>query len=224
MLKAGINKFISSSTAATYGEPIEKFIKEDHPKKPINPYGESKLAFERILNDVAKAHGLGCVILKYFNVAGAHESGEIGEMHDPETHILPLALEAAINDKEFTVFGNDYDTPDGTCVRDYIHPCDLIEAHILALRSLEEKGMPKVYNMGNGKGFSVKEIIAAVNKVTGKELKYNVGKRRTGDPAVLVASSAKISNELGWQAEYNSIERIIETAYRWHLNLHDNKP
>ncbi len=223
MLENGVNKIIYSSTAATYGEPTQKFITEDHPKNPINPYGGSKLAFEKILKDTSIATDLKYVVVKYFNVAGAHESAEIGEIHDPETHIVPIALEAIIKGTEFTVFGDDYDTPDGTCVRDYIHPNDLIKAHILAMEYLDKNKEPKTYNLGNGKGFSVKQIIDAVNEVTGKKLKIKIGRRREGDPAVLIASSEKISKELGWKADFTDIKRIIKSAYRWHSKQLSNK-
>ena len=219
MLENDVFSLIYSSTAATYGEPVKIPITEDHPTNPINPYGESKLAFEKILSHVSKISDFRYVTLRYFNVAGAHASGEIGEWHEPETHIVPLALEAVINGSEFKVFGDDYDTKDGTCVRDYIHVCDLIDAHILAMNHLDKGGESRVFNLGNGKGFSNREVLDAINKVTGKPLKIVMAPRREGDPAVLVASSKKIENELGWKPANPSIEAIIESAYRWHTKF-----
>jgi len=216
MLKNGVNKLIYSSTAATYGNPVETPIKESHKTEPINPYGNSKLIFEKMLSDTSKISDLKYVTLRYFNVAGAHESGEIGEIHDPETHIVPLALQAVIENGEFSIFGEDYKTKDGTCIRDYVHVCDLIDAHILAMDYLNKVGECNTFNLGNGEGFSVKEILDAVQKVTDKKLKINKGKRREGDPDILVASSEKIRKELGWKPKYPSIEKIIETAYKWH--------
>lgn len=218
MLENRVTKLIYSSTAATYGEPLETPIKEDHPTNPINPYGESKLAFEKILEHTSQASDLRYATVRYFNVAGAHESGEIGEMHDPETHIVPLAIEAALKNREFSIYGDDYDTKDGTCIRDYIHPNDLIKAHMLALEHIDKHGENKTYNMGNDEGFSVKEVLKAVEKVTDKKLKTRVIKRRPGDPAILVASSEKIKKELSWQPDYPDIAKIIDTAFKWHKN------
>jgi UDP-glucose 4-epimerase len=216
MLENKVNKLIFSSTAATYGEPERIPITESHLNKPINPYGESKLAFEKILSYTSAISDLRYVTLRYFNVAGAHDSAEIGEWHDNETHIVPLAIEAVLKGKEFTVFGNDYTTKDGTCVRDYIHVADLIDAHILTLKFLEKNKENRVFNLGNGNGFSNMEVLKAVESVTKKKFKIRMGKRRPGDPAVLIASSEKIEKELGWKPKHPSIESIIESAYKWH--------
>lgn len=217
MKKYDVKNFIFSSTAATYGIPNVDIIKEDTPTNPINPYGSSKLMVEQILADYARAYGFQYVVLRYFNAAGAHESGEIGEKHDPETHLIPIILQHLLGKREsITVFGNDYDTPDGTCIRDYIHVTDLAAAHIFALDSLlTGKKSTATYNLGNGLGYSVKEVIETCEKVTGKKANVIIGERRAGDPARLVASSDKIFNELGWKAQY-SLEDIIASAWKWH--------
>ncbi|ARA98326.1 UDP-glucose 4-epimerase GalE [Geobacillus thermodenitrificans] len=213
----GVKHFIFSSTAATYGIPNVELITEDCPTNPINPYGRSKLMVEQMLADFAVAYGLNYVVLRYFNAAGAHESGEIGEDHNPETHLIPLILQHLLGQREkIAVFGTDYDTPDGTCIRDYIHVTDLAKAHILALEALlTGKKKTAVYNLGNGLGYSVKEVIETCEKVTGRKAVIEYTDRRPGDPARLVASSQKIEEELGWKAEY-SLEQIIESAWRWH--------
>lgn len=217
MLKHGVNNFIFSSTAATYGIPKVNLIDENHPTNPINPYGRSKLMIELILEDFAKAYGLKYIVLRYFNAAGAHESAEIGESHDPETHLIPIILKHLLGIREnISVFGTDYDTPDGTCIRDYIHVTDLANAHILALRELltGEKST-EIFNLGNGKGYSVKEVIATCEKVTGRKANIQYSERRPGDPARLVASSKKVNKELGWKAQFD-LEGIIESAWKWH--------
>lgn len=218
MVKHHVNNFIFSSTAATYGIPNTDFITEDTPTKPINPYGRSKLMVEQILSDFAEAYGLNYVVLRYFNAAGAHESGMIGEKHDPETHLIPIVLQHLLGEREkISVFGTDYDTPDGTCIRDYIHVTDLAHAHILALEALlEGKIKTATYNLGNGKGYSVKEVIEMCEKVTGRKATIEYTDRRPGDPAQLVASSEKIYRELGWKASYQ-LEEIISSAWKWHL-------
>lgn len=217
MLDFNINKFIFSSTAATYGIPNVDMITEETLTNPINPYGQSKLMVEHILSDLAKAVGMNYVVLRYFNAAGAFESGEIGEDHDPETHLIPIILQHLLGQREqISIFGSDYNTEDGTCIRDYIHVTDLANAHILALEALLNRSKKTAtYNLGNGLGYSVKEVVEMCEKVTGKKAKVVLGERRAGDPARLVASSDKIYSELGWKAEY-SLEKIISTAWNWH--------
>jgi UDP-glucose 4-epimerase len=212
-----VKNFIFSSTAATYGIPDVDIITEDTPTNPINPYGHSKLTVEHILHDFRQAYGLHYVVLRYFNAAGAHITGEIGEDHTPETHLIPLVLQHLLGLREsISVFGTDYDTPDGTCIRDYIHVTDLARAHILALGSLLNGDKTnETYNLGNGKGFSVKEVIQTCERVTGKKANVVYTDRRPGDPAQLIASSQKIYEQLGWKAEY-SLEQIIESAWKWH--------
>lgn len=220
MVRHGVKKFVFSSTAAIFGEPESPTITEDSPKAPLNPYGRSKLYFESILQDAEAAHGLKSVCLRYFNAAGA--TAERGEDHRPETHLIPLIFDAVRGRREsITVFGDDYPTNDGTCVRDYVHVSDLAQAHILAVRYLGNAPTGNAFNLGNGKGFSVKEVIAAVETVTGKKVPVTQGSRRAGDPATLVASSAKIRSNLGWLPRYNKLESIVETAWNWTLNHPD---
>jgi len=221
MREFDVKYFIFSSTCATYGNPVEIPITEDHPQNPINPYGQSKLMVERILSDYSTAYGLKNVALRYFNAAGADPDQEIGEWHDPETHLIPLVLDAAIGRREnIKVFGTDYDTPDKTCIRDYIHVTDLADAHILALEYLLDGGRSDVFNLGNGNGFSVKDVIETAREVTGREIVDVASPRRPGDPAVLVGSSKKTSEVLGWRPAYFELRRIIETAWNWHRKLH----
>ncbi|MGX1191851.1 UDP-glucose 4-epimerase GalE [Metabacillus sp. SLBN-84] len=217
MLEFGIKKFIFSSTAATYGIPEVDMITEETVTNPINPYGQSKLMVEHILSDLAVAQDLKYVVLRYFNAAGAYKSGEIGEEHDPETHLIPIILQHLLGQRDnISVFGSDYDTEDGTCIRDYIHVTDLANAHILALEALlNDTKDTATYNLGNGLGYSVKEVIDMCEKVTNKKANVLMSERRAGDPAWLVASSDKIYNELGWKTEY-SLEDIISTAWNWH--------
>lgn len=217
MKKHGVKNFIFSSTAATYGIPEVDVITEETPTNPINPYGRSKLMVEQILADYAKAYGLHYVVLRYFNAAGAYETAEIGEDHHPETHLIPIILQHLLGQREsISVFGSDYPTHDGTCIRDYIHVTDLAAAHILALEALlSGKKETATYNLGNGLGYSVKEVIQTCEKVTGKKANAIMSDRREGDPAQLVASSEKIYRELGWKAQYN-LEDIISSAWRWH--------
>jgi len=211
-----VGRFVFSSTAATYGVPDTVPITEDEPQRPINPYGSSKLAVERALADYAAAYGWGFAALRYFNAAGASPDAKIGEDHDPETHLIPLILQAILGRRPaIEIFGTDYPTPDGTCVRDYIHVDDLASAHLLALENLGPgKGLR--YNLGIGRGYSVREVIQAAEQVTGKAVPVKEGPRRAGDPPVLVASSEKIQRDLGWRAQYTDIRPIIETAWRWH--------
>jgi len=215
MLEAGVKSLVFSSTAATYGMPDGIPIAEDDTTEPINPYGESKLAFERMLRWFDEADGLKFVTLRYFNAAGASE--KYGEMHDPETHLIPLVLQAALGQRPHVqMYGGDYPTDDGTAVRDYIHVIDLADAHLLALDWLSEGGESQVFNLGNGSGFSVKQVVDAARKVTGREIPAQIGPRRPGDPAVLVASSQKIKEKLGWNPRYPALEDIIGTAWDWH--------
>jgi UDP-glucose-4-epimerase GalE len=219
MLKKNLKKMVFSSTCATFGEPRFIPIKEDHPQIPVNPYGASKLMIERILADYCAAYGLRAIILRYFNAAGADEACEIGEVHDPETHLIPLALQAALNkSKNITVYGADYNTIDGTCVRDYIHVSDLAEAHVLALKQLINGCRSDSYNLGNGVGYSVKQVLETVEKVTGNKINIIYGNRRSGDPDQLVADSGKAQRELCWSAKVPELESIVQTAYRWLLH------
>jgi UDP-glucose 4-epimerase len=216
MHAAGVKRFIFSSSAAVFGEPRYTPIDEAHPKDPLNPYGFSKLAVERALGDYSSAYGLQSVSLRYFNAAGADPDGELGECHDPETHLIPLILQAASGRRPaITIFGTDYPTPDGTCIRDYIHVTDLCQAHLLALEFLANNARSAAYNLGNNQGFSVRQIIDTAERVTGKRIPVNVGGRRPGDPAVLVANSGKAVAELGWRPKYQALETIIGHAWAW---------
>lgn len=216
MLHHGVKRFIFSSTAAVYGEPEEIPIGEDHPCRPTNPYGFSKLCVERILSDCQAAYGLKSMCLRYFNAAGAHASGRIGEMHDPESHLIPLVLKSARSGKPVRIFGMDYPTPDGTCLRDYVHVADLAQAHLLALNALLEDAPGAVYNLGNSVGYSVRQVIDLAVKVTGKKINVIEDARRPGDPAILVAKADKIKRTLGWKPMYEDLKIILETAWRWH--------
>ncbi len=217
MRKHGCHKIIFSSTCATYGEPERVPITEDMPQNPINPYGMTKLMVERIFKDYHNAYGLQFVVLRYFNAAGADPNGEIGESHNPETHIIPLVLDAASGRRaDIKVFGTDYDTPDGSCVRDYIHVTDLATAHLLALHHLEKGGESDFFNLGNERGTSVLEVIDSVKRVTGKEFVVTPVERRAGDPAKLVGSSEKAQRVLGWQPKYADIDTIVAHAWKWH--------
>lgn len=216
MIAAGVKRFIFSSTAAVFGEPLYTPIDESHPKRPINPYGQSKLMVEKILADYDKAYGLKSAILRYFNAAGADSDGLLGERHNPETHLIPLALQVASGRKEeLSIFGNDYDSFDGTCVRDYIHVLDLCNAHWLALKSLIDSGGSESYNLGNGTGFSVKQVIDMVRLVTGSDIKVRFNPRREGDPVRLVADSEFAKNKLGWSPKHSSLKDIIQDAWFW---------
>lgn len=216
----GVKNLIFSSTAAVYGSPVEIPIKETHQLKPINPYGKSKLLVEEYLKS---QDDINYVIFRYFNASGDDPDCEIGELHEPETHLIPLILDAALGRRDsISVFGDDYDTEDGSCVRDYIHVNDIANAHIEGLRYLENGGENNVFNIGNGRGFSVKEVISVVKKVTGKDFPVNIEGRRPGDPGTLVADSNKIHEVLGWTPEYDTLESIIETAWMWHQKLNEN--
>ncbi len=216
MVKHDVKQFIFSSTAAIFGEPEYTPIDEKHPKTPINPYGRSKWMVEQILEDYDRAYGLKSICLRYFNAAGADSEGQLGERHDPETHLIPLVLQAASGNRDaITVFGRDYDTEDGTCIRDYIHVADLCQAHWLAIQNLQKHGNSGRYNLGNGNGFSVKQVIDVCLEVTGMEIKVTEGERREGDPAVLVADSSLARSVLGWQPQYGDLESIVSHAWVW---------
>lgn len=217
MQEFGVNHIVFSSTAATYGEPEEVPIKETTPTNPKNPYGESKLMMEKIMGWTSAASDLRYVALRYFNVAGAKADASIGEDHDPETHLVPIILQVALGQREqLAIFGDDYDTPDGTCIRDYVQVEDLIAAHILALEYLKNGGDSNVFNLGSSQGYSVKEMLEAAREVTGKEIPAVVAPRRAGDPSVLIAASDKAKDVLGWQPKYDDVKEIIGTAWRWH--------
>jgi UDP-arabinose 4-epimerase len=219
MRNSNIDKIIFSSTCATYGMPEQIPIHEIHLQNPINPYGRSKLMIEWILQDFAAAYGLKFVSLRYFNAAGADPETEIGEDHNPETHLIPLVLDTALGKRNrLEIYGTDYDTPDGSCIRDYIHVSDLAEAHLLALEHLIGDGQSDVFNLGNGNGFSVRDVIETAIKITGKDVPFIESDRRPGDPSVLIGSSNKIRHALKWLPRYNSLDTIIETAWRWHKN------
>lgn len=216
MVKHGVQYFVFSSTAAVFGEPEYVPIDEAHPKNPLNPYGRSKWMVEQVLADYERAYGLKSVCLRYFNAAGADPSGLLGERHEPETHLIPLVLQAISGKRDqICVFGRDYDTPDGTCIRDYIHVADLCTAHSLALSKLMATGLSRRYNLGNGSGFSVQEVIAAAERVTGRTVRVVEGERREGDPARLVADASLVREELGWQPLYFDLETIILHAWQW---------
>src|ERR1700756_5114606 len=213
-LDCGVRRFIFSSTCAVYGVPSNVPISEDNPRQPVNPYGVSKLFFERALEDYDRAYGLRFASLRYFNAAGADESGEIGELHDPETHLIPSALLAVKDKRELELFGTDYPTPDGTCIRDYIHVNDLAEAHVLALKYLADGGDSIALNLGTGHGYSVKEVLDKVEEVTGREVSKRVAPRRAGDPPALVADPRRAEQLLRWKAT-RSLDRIVSTAWKW---------
>lgn len=222
MIDAGVKYIVFSSTAATYGEPEAVPITEEMPTVPTNTYGETKLAMENMMKWCEQAHGIRFVSLRYFNVAGARSTGEIGEDHNPETHLIPVVLETALGKREkITIFGDDYPTKDGTCIRDYIHVEDLIDAHILALNYLKNGGPSDIFNLGSSQGFSVKEIVEMAREVTGKEIRAEIGPRRAGDPSILIASSEKAKKILGWTPSRTNIEQIIKDAWNWH-STHPN--
>jgi UDP-glucose-4-epimerase GalE len=216
MAAEGVSTFVFSSTCATYGEPVQTPIAETHPQNPINSYGASKLAIERALPHFERAYGIHSVALRYFNAAGADPDGEIGEDHSPEIHLIPRAIEAAGGGRPLQVFGNDYPTPDGTCLRDYIHVSDLAEAHRLALERTVKQGVSAVYNLGTGVPQSVLQVIAAVERATGQAVPWTLGPRRPGDPAILYASADKARSELGWQPRFPDLDAIVGTAWSWH--------
>ena len=219
MVEHGVDKIVFSSTAAAYGEPERVPILETDPTVPTNCYGQTKLAMEQMMGWVSRAHGLRYVALRYFNACGAHPSGEIGEAHSPETHLIPIILQVPLGQREqVSIFGDDYPTQDGTCIRDYIHVSDLAQAHILALDYLLSGGENNVFNLGNGVGFSVKEVVDVARKVTGHPIPQVISPRRAGDPAQLVASSEKAKTVLGWKPQYADLETIVASAWTWHKN------
>lgn len=223
MLQKNVNNFIFSSTAAVYGTPVKMPIDEEHPKKPESPYGESKLMVEKMLQWFHDVQGLNFVALRYFNASGASLDATTGERHAPETHIIPNVIKAALGNTTFRLFGNDYDTPDGTCIRDYIHVLDLCEAHILALEKLWKDGGAGFYNVGTGNGYSNKEIVEMVKKVSGVDLQVEIAERRPGDPNQLIADASKIKAELGFSPQYSDLENIVRTAWEWHNSRSENK-
>lgn len=213
-LAHGIRRIVFSSTAAIFGEPQQIPIDEQHPSRPLNPYGRSKLMIEDILADYDRAYGLKSVCLRYFNAAGAHPNGDLGERHEPETHLIPIALEVALGMRpHLAIYGDDYDTPDGTCIRDYVHVADLCQAHLLALQTLREGSGSLKVNLGNGQGFSVREVVDAVQRVTGRSIPVQVCERRPGDPARLIADSRLAKKELGWKPQYVDLDEIVATAW-----------
>ncbi len=215
MVKNGVLKLVLSSTAGVYGNPVNLPIKEDDPKNPLNPYGETKYIMERMLEDFDTAHNLKFISLRYFNAAGAALDGSIGEDHSEESHLIPNVIKAALKGEEFTLFGNDYNTKDGTCIRDYIHVLDLVENHSLALQKLLDGGQSSYYNVGQGRGFSNKEVIKTIQEVAGLTINVKTAPKRLGDADELVADISKIKNELGWAPKYN-LEDIVKSAYLWH--------
>jgi UDP-glucose 4-epimerase len=224
MRRSGHDRLVFSSTAATYGVPQSDFLDESHPCEPINPYGETKLEVERALQKYHAAYGIRSMSFRYFNACGAHPASGIGERHDPETHLIPNVLNSLLAGKQaLTVFGDDYDTPDGSCVRDFIHVCDISDAHLAAASYLDDHDGAHIMNLGNGKGFSVFEVIQAVEQVTGRSVSFNIGGRRPGDAPTLVANASLARKKLGWDPKYSSMESIIETAWRFHQGTVENK-
>lgn len=217
MLRSEMNNLVFSSTAAIFGNPVINKIDEDHPKTPINPYGQSKLMVENMLRDICSVYDFNTTCFRYFNAAGAHKSGGIGEEHDPETHLIPNILKSALSGgNELKVFGDDYDTHDGTCVRDYVHVTDLAQAHLLGLAHMKENKGFSVFNLGNSNGFSVLDVIKGCERVLGNPIRYEMDLRRLGDPAVLVADSTKATHYLGWKPEFSDLDEIIKSAWHWH--------
>lgn len=224
MMEHGVRKIIFSSTAAVYGTPVQIPIPESHQKKPESPYGHSKLMIEEILHWYRNAYELSYVALRYFNASGGALDGNRGESHEPETHLIPSAILACLQDKEFTLYGADYDTPDGTCIRDYIHVLDLIEAHVLALQKITKEIGGYTYNVGTGKGFSNSEVVESVKKIAGKDLRITMADRRPGDPSQLIAEASKIQSELGFTPKYSDLHTIVESAWKWHSSRSLNEP
>lgn len=218
MIQHQVNNFIFSSSAAVYGSPHYTPIDEKHPLQPINPYGRSKLMVEQILADYATAYGLKSISLRYFNAAGADLKGRMGENHEPETHLIPLLLQSLRGGPAFTMYGNDYPTPDGSCIRDYVHVLDIANAHLLAAEALvSNKPVAAMYNLGTGQGFSIKQVIEAVTAVTGQSASVQLGPRRAGDPAVLVADNLQAQKDLGWELAYSNLDCIINSAWQWEV-------
>lgn len=219
MAKSGKNDFIFSSTAGVYGNPIKTPIAEDHPKNPTNVYGESKLMVEKILSWYNKIHGLNFVSLRYFNACGGSLDGKMGEKHSPETHIIPNAINAVLNNEEFSLYGEDYNTPDGTCIRDYIHVIDLVDAHFLAISKLKSDKGGYYYNVGTGKGYSNRQVIEMIKKVTGADLKVNMAQRRSGDADILIADPTYIKSDLKFDPKFSDLKTIVKSAWEWHRKL-----
>ena len=219
MASAGVRHFVFSSTCATFGEPIAVPIDESHPQRPINAYGETKLAIERALPHIERAFGIRSVALRYFNAAGADPDGLIGEDHEPEEHLIPNAIKAAQGGKPLTLFGDDYETPDGTCIRDYIHVMDLADAHLASLKRLESGGGSANFNLGTGTGMSVRQVVESVARVTGRKVPHTMGPRRPGDPARLVGANGLARKELSWTPKLGELDTIVETAWRWHERM-----
>ena len=224
MRKAEIGRIVFSSTAAVYGMPARMPIPESEPSRPVNPYGESKVMVEKMLDWFDQIHGMKSVCLRYFNAAGADPGGRAGEDHNPETHLIPLLLRAVQTGDPVTIFGDDYATPDGTCVRDYIHVTDLARAHIVALESLFAGGVSQKYNVGTGQGLSVKQVLATVETVTGRKVPFHTGARREGDPPILVADSKRLQAEQNWQPQHSDVNQIVETAWRWMTKTERRSP
>ena len=223
MLNNDVNNLVFSSTAAIFGNPVTDKIAEDHPKNPINPYGQSKLMVENMLQDICSANDFNATCLRYFNAAGAHESGEIGECHDPETHLIPNVLKAALSsESNLKVFGNDYPTSDGTCVRDYVHVTDLTQAHLLGLEYMKKNKGFSAFNLGNGDGFSVLEVIKSCEDATNLPIPYEIDDRRLGDPEALVADTARARELLGWNVKFGDLDTIVSSAFKWHKTYKDN--
>lgn len=221
ILEQKVKYFVLSSTAAVYGDPVKVPMTENHPKNPVNPYGDSKYILERILTWYDQAYGLKSTFLRYFNASGADASGKLGEAHHPESHLIPLILDAVAGlRKEITVFGKDYPTPDGTCIRDYIHVTDLAGAHFLALKRMMKSGKSDFFNLGTGKGYSVQQVIQMTEKVTGFKVPVKVGPRRPGDPPRLVAQSQKAQKVLAWKPKFSDLKNILKTAWIWHQKWH----
>lgn len=219
MAAAGVRQLVFSSTCATFGEPVATPIDETHPQRPINAYGETKLAVERALPHVERATGIRAITLRYFNAAGADPDGLIGEDHRPEEHLIPLAIAAAVGGPPLTLYGDDYDTPDGTCLRDYVHVSDLADAHVAALARLAGGGPAGFYNLGTGDGMSVKQVVEAVARVSGRRVPHTIGPRRPGDPARLFAANARARRDLGWTPRFTALDAIVDTAWRWHQRM-----
>jgi UDP-glucose-4-epimerase GalE len=219
MTDAGVRQFVFSSTCATFGEPVTVPMDETHPQRPINPYGETKLAVERALPHLERAAGIHFVALRYFNAAGADPDGLIGEDHHPEEHLIPLAIAATQGGKALTLHGDDYDTPDGTCVRDYIHVTDLADAHVASLKRLEDGGASAFFNLGTGTGMSVRQVVDSVARVTGRPVPHAMGPRRPGDPARLVGANGRARQQLGWTPKLGELDTIVATAWRWHERM-----
>ncbi|MGE5358983.1 MAG: UDP-glucose 4-epimerase GalE [Bacteroidales bacterium] len=216
MVRESVGRFVFSSSCAVFGEPDETPIAEGHPTRPINAYGQTKLAVEHALPHYERAYGLRAVTLRYFNASGADPDGELGEDHDPEIHLIPRAIEAATGGRPLMIFGEDYPTPDGTCLRDYVHVTDLADAHRAALEALEAGCASTTYNLGNGIPHSVRQVVEAVSRVVGRPVSWQAAPRRAGDPAMLYASNTRIQSDLGWRPRYAALETIVETAWRWH--------